>query len=472
VNGDGSCNSTDGTLVARNVLSLTPCASGVGNTNGVCDGATKTAEQLCANAQPRAGAGGASLNEECDDGNTVDQDGCSSQCKLEGCGDGVVQPDLGENCEPPGSLCPDALSQCSDGCRCPVVIGEVMTPTSIDGMCKGGGLAPEDIGKECEQFVTHADCPPGPIPGDPNGSARCIAASGAAINTAIGAPAITFQLDGDFTLDCGSVDPITATATCTCEVENLQPVNLTGIGFICFDSFSGCKEGRVDCDGGDPMDVTVITDHSVGLDAVALDPDQFLAPFCGLLDPDGNAECERMCNVYCASLEPAGSFVPILTNCEGFCQGGVDDGLPCSLDADCPFASCAGGDPVAHSNQCGCDCEQIGGNPSRPGAIQCTAGIQINIEAAAPCGEGDDITIFLAPKCIALTTERALGTILDANVRFGDAVPPVDRPTTGVPADCDDLANDIATGVSLVGEANFIDSNIGDLQVELRFLLK
>ena len=82
-NGDGLCNGTDGTLVARNVVGLTPCASGVGDTNGVCNGATKTEEQLCANAQPGAGGGGASLNEECDDGNQVDEDGCSSECKFE-----------------------------------------------------------------------------------------------------------------------------------------------------------------------------------------------------------------------------------------------------------------------------------------------------------------------------------------------------------------------------------------------------
>ena len=83
VNGDGSCNGTDGTLVARNVVGLTPCASGVGDTNGVCNGATKTEEQPCANAQPGAGGGGASSNEECDDGNQVDEDGCSSECKFE-----------------------------------------------------------------------------------------------------------------------------------------------------------------------------------------------------------------------------------------------------------------------------------------------------------------------------------------------------------------------------------------------------
>ncbi|MCB9734154.1 MAG: hypothetical protein H6745_16275 [Deltaproteobacteria bacterium] len=38
-------------------------------------------------------------DEECDDGNTDSGDGCSSTCTIEGCGDGVVQPDLGEQCD-------------------------------------------------------------------------------------------------------------------------------------------------------------------------------------------------------------------------------------------------------------------------------------------------------------------------------------------------------------------------------------
>ncbi len=61
---------------------------------------------------------------------------------------------------------------------------------------------------------------------------------------------------------------------------------------------------------------------------------------------------------------------------------------------------------------------------------------------------------------------------MEANLRFGARVPPSDLPLTGVPADCDDLVNHVGSGVSLVGEANFIDSNIGDLQVSLEFVLQ
>jgi cysteine-rich repeat protein len=34
--------------------------------------------------------------ETCDDGNTVDGDGCSHRCIIEACGDGLVQFGLGE----------------------------------------------------------------------------------------------------------------------------------------------------------------------------------------------------------------------------------------------------------------------------------------------------------------------------------------------------------------------------------------
>ena len=51
-------------------------------------------------------------SETCDDGNKVSGDGCTAACTLEYCGDGVLQPALGEVCEPLLSH----WSQCSDSC--------------------------------------------------------------------------------------------------------------------------------------------------------------------------------------------------------------------------------------------------------------------------------------------------------------------------------------------------------------------
>jgi cysteine-rich repeat protein len=45
------------------------------------------------------GNGRVECDEECDDGNTNDSDGCTSTCLLAFCGDGIIQPDLGEVCD-------------------------------------------------------------------------------------------------------------------------------------------------------------------------------------------------------------------------------------------------------------------------------------------------------------------------------------------------------------------------------------
>jgi cysteine-rich repeat protein len=65
---------------------------------------------------PVCGNGILETGEECDDGNTVDGDGCNAVCKTEYCGDGIVQPGLGEECDdgPAGSS--DCTSTCKKAC--------------------------------------------------------------------------------------------------------------------------------------------------------------------------------------------------------------------------------------------------------------------------------------------------------------------------------------------------------------------
>ena len=55
------------------------------------------------------GDGKVDAGEECDDGNTNDNDGCSSSCRYEYCGDGIVQQALGEQCD-------DGNYRNDDGC--------------------------------------------------------------------------------------------------------------------------------------------------------------------------------------------------------------------------------------------------------------------------------------------------------------------------------------------------------------------
>src|SRR6187402_1093389 len=60
-------------------------------------------EQVCAAEEavciPIGGCGDGimALDEECDDGNTVNKDGCSENCTLQDCGNEVLEP--GEDCD-------------------------------------------------------------------------------------------------------------------------------------------------------------------------------------------------------------------------------------------------------------------------------------------------------------------------------------------------------------------------------------
>ncbi len=221
------------------------------------------------------------------------------------------------------------------------------------------------------------------------------------------------------------------------------------------------------------MDVT--SNHNVGQEVVDLTPpEEFFVPFCGLLDPPtGNAECAEMCDIYCDSLEPQGEYITILSGCEGYCQAGGRNDLFCDLDADCPEGSCAGGDPVVHNNVCGCDCLRVGGDQiARPGGIDCQAGVQINVESAAPCDQTDAF-INLPRKCVPLSSERSSGKILNANDQTGFLLPlGPERIFSGTPANCEDMSNGIVSGIKMSGTANFFDSNLGDLQVEVNVEMK
>jgi cysteine-rich repeat protein len=55
------------------------------------------------------GDGALGPDEDCDDGNAVDEDGCTNACTLPACGDGILQAGAGE-------LCDDGNSSPGDGC--------------------------------------------------------------------------------------------------------------------------------------------------------------------------------------------------------------------------------------------------------------------------------------------------------------------------------------------------------------------
>jgi hypothetical protein len=256
-------------------------------------------------------------------------------------------------------------------------------------------------------------------------------------------PLPPFQPVGSVDIDCGTTTP-DGKAPCTCTLQDLEPIEIVGIGFVCFTPGSqGCAVGEIDCDGGNALDVTMDSDHNIGA--------------C-----TGNPDCAAQCAAVCA---PDGVFN---SGCEGFCDGGARDGLPCTNDSACPGGSCPGGDTLPHGNICGCDCLRIGGAPGSAGALQCNMDTNINVELAGPC-DGADILIAVGERCIPLTSEALSSQIQNTNNSPGKVFPDPAATNAGVAIDCLDLATSATTGLRLVGTVNFFDSTIGDLNTMQAF---
>jgi cysteine-rich repeat protein len=106
---------------------------------GGAGGAGGTASRYCGDYIVQAG-------EECDDGNTIDTDECTTECKHAMCGDGIVGPD--EACDDGNTVdtdeCVDChFTQCGDGLVQP---GE---------QCDDGNTSNND---ECLNTCRNASC--------------------------------------------------------------------------------------------------------------------------------------------------------------------------------------------------------------------------------------------------------------------------------------------------------------------------
>jgi cysteine-rich repeat protein len=96
---------------------------------------------------PVCGDSTVSPNEECDDGNTVSGDGCSSTCTLEICGNGRI--DFGEQCDDGNTLSGDG---CSPTCHLEVCGNQILDPGEA---CDDGNLA---SGDGCDSNCTETAC--------------------------------------------------------------------------------------------------------------------------------------------------------------------------------------------------------------------------------------------------------------------------------------------------------------------------
>jgi cysteine-rich repeat protein len=169
---DGNVQSGDG--CSENCL-MELCGNGRIDFGELCEPPhTDTCNERCQTV-PAAGRRGVCGNglqegaEECDDGNTLEADGCSGGCELEVCGNGRLDP--AELCEPPNTpfcdarcvprieRCGDRMlgteEQCDDG---NVQDGDGCSARCELEFCNNGRL---DVGEECEPpgtFVCDAFC--------------------------------------------------------------------------------------------------------------------------------------------------------------------------------------------------------------------------------------------------------------------------------------------------------------------------
>jgi hypothetical protein len=247
-----------------------------------------------------------------------------------------------------------------------------------------------------------------------------------------------FLLEGEIDVDCGAVDA-SGHAPCTCSLGDFPPVPIIpGIGVACVNPAPGCPTGQIGCNGGEARNSVLTSDHDIGT--------------C-----TSNADCAAQCATRCGDADVWDS------GCEGFCRGGTNDDEACASDDDCPGGSCIGIDDGEHGNVCQCECLDAAGAESRPGALRYNVGVDIDVELAAPCGDGD-LLFSVGRRCVPFTTETAQGTVLDANAEAGEVLPPDVNILEGLPLECAELAADGTSGMSLVSGANALDVDLaGDI---------
>jgi cysteine-rich repeat protein len=252
-------------------------------------------------------------------------------------------------------------------------------------------------------------------------------------------PLPPFSVSGAIDVTCGTIDT-NLKASCTCELQFLDPINVIGIGFVCFTPGEPCPPGEIDCDGGNSLDVVMDSDHNIGT--------------CM-----SSADCEAQCAAHCTGMGAA----VFNEACEGFCEGGTRDTLPCTDDSDCPGGACGGKDGLSHGNVCQCECLTVGGAPSQPGGLHCKLPANINVEIASPCGDGD-VLIALGTRCVPLTTETITSQMHNTNFTPGKDFPIPASTASGNSISCSALITSTTTGIVMVGSVNLFDSTIGDIQ--------
>jgi hypothetical protein len=244
----------------------------------------------------------------------------------------------------------------------------------------------------------------------------------------------------------GSIDIATGGSfgehSASCNIRELDPLNVAGVGFVCLSSAQGCPAGSVDCAGGNPRGMAFSGTRNIGA--------------C-----NSNNQCENQCQALCAS--SGASALSTGVGCEGFCSGDNPPNQPCTTDAECAASgngSCNGQDGAPLGNVCNCQCVATNLSPgSPPGTVQCNLGADLVVEIAAPC-DGQDVLITVGSTCIPMTTANSVGVLQNAN-NAGNLLAVPSR--QGSAKSCLDMDAYEVSGLSIGGHVAFFGSTIGDI---------
>lgn len=287
------------------------CDNGAANSN-TADGACRLD---CKEARCGDGATDTvSLGEECDDANLTSEDGCSAQCDLEFCGDGVRQAGLDEDCDPGVGNFGDDPDQCRPGC---------LNPTCGDGTVDPG------FGEECDDENEDSS------DGCTNSCTIC----------GNGIKAASEDCDGDATI-CGDGNGCNSSCECqtACPVVG-ELVLFAGYGEACTVN-ADCPIGTCDIERGFCKTVTELDSGWTGishdsdinnfvtsrgfLDCASNGPTCGECEVVGIDNSIGNCRCANDNRTVCA--EPFAASAPECPACIG---GGRRNTQACASNVDC-----------------------------------------------------------------------------------------------------------------------------------------
>jgi cysteine-rich repeat protein len=245
---DGNVDSCDGCSASCQAEVGATCGDGIAN--GACGEDCDPPGVACTGdcrRIPACGDGMEDAGEACDDGNTMSCDGCSMRCAIEtGCGDGIA-------CGAEG--CDDGNTMRCDGCsaQCAVEVGARCGDGVINPSC---GEECDPPGAECSATCTRTRLPLG---------TRHFTFGGSFYSSPLGPEIPLGTLEGALDLVGGVPDE-----------DGLAPVSVSGpvyysaailegtFGYLCV-RIDGCT-GIVDCDGGTAVDTRMTQDsHGAGI---------------------------------------------------------------------------------------------------------------------------------------------------------------------------------------------------------------